>query len=199
MVRQAWRRSKHRGKSVCGVSHGGISFIDMDAYPHATVTRVEVTDAVRNELESRLSVIFLGRTHHSTSVHEEVIRGLVGGSSVEKLEPLRREAVAGRDALLAGDLTAFGAAMIRNTEAQAELHPSLVSELARNVFDIAKHYGAIGWKVNGAGGDGGSVTILSGPDRFAQKAMLEEIKTLGGGVREIGVRMNSNGVHVISD
>ena len=123
----------------------------------------------------------------------------MSGGSTDKLEPLRREALAGRDALLAGDLTAFGAAMIRNTEAQADLHATLVSETARNIFDVAKHYGAIGWKVNGAGGDGGSVTILSGSDRFAQKAMLEEIKAMGEGIREIGVRLNDSGVHVISD
>ena len=136
-------------------AHGGISFIDMDEYPHATV--------------------------------------------MDKLEPLRREAAVGRDALLAGDLAGFGAAMIRNTEAQANLHESLVSETARKIFDVAKHYGAIGWKVNGAGGDGGSVTILSGSDRYAQKAMLEEIKTMGDGIREIGIRLNDSGVHVISD
>ena len=118
---------------------------------------------------------------------------------MDKLEPLRREAVAGRDALLVGDLEAFGAAMIRNTDAQADLHPTLVSETARKIFEVAKHYGAIGWKVNGAGGDGGSVTILSGGDRFAQRAMLEEIKTMGGGIREIGVRLNESGVHVLSD
>ena len=180
-------------------AHGGISFIDMDEYPHALVRRVDVSEALRNELESRISVIFLGRTHHSTSVHEEVIRGLVGGSSVDKLEPLRREAIAGRDALLAGDLNAFGAAMIRNTDAQANLHPSLVSETARKIFDVAKSYGAVGWKVNGAGGDGGSVTLLAGEDRFAQKAMLEEIRSMGDGIREIGVRLNDSGVHVISD
>jgi D-glycero-alpha-D-manno-heptose-7-phosphate kinase len=89
--------------------------------------------------------------------------------------------------------------MIRNTEAQANLHASLVSETARKIFDVAKHYGAIGWKVNGAGGDGGSVTILSGSDRYAQRAMLEEIKTMGGGIREIGIRLNDGGVKVISD
>ena len=163
-------------------AHGGISFIDMDEYPHATVRRVDVDPATRDELEARLSVIFLGRTHHSSSVHEEVIRGLLEGGSMDKLEP-----------------DAFGAAMIRNTEAQANLHETLVSATARQIFDIAKHYGAIGWKVNGAGGDGGSVTILSGPDHFAQKAMLEEIKTIGGGVREIGIRLNDSGVRVISD
>ena len=150
-------------------------------------------------VESRLSVIFLGRTHHSSSVHEEVIRGLLEGGSKDRLEPLRREAVAGRDALLAGDLAAFGAAMVRNTDAQADLHATLVSETARQIFDVAKHYGAIGWKVNGAGGDGGSVTILSDGDRFAQRAMLEEIKSMGGGIREIGIRLNESGVHVISD
>ena len=53
-------------------AHGGISFIDMDEYPHATVTRVDVDKATRDELEARLSVIFLGRTHHSSSVHEEL-------------------------------------------------------------------------------------------------------------------------------
>ena len=85
------------------------------------------------------------------------------------------------------------------TNAQADLHATLVSETARKIFDVAKHYGAIGWKVNGAGGDGGSVTILSGSDRYAQKAMLEEIKTMGDGIREIGVRLNDGGVKVISD
>ena len=180
-------------------AHGGISFIEMDEYPHAKVTRVNVSEDMHSELETRLSVIFLGRTHHSTSVHEEVIRGLVSGNSTDKLEPLRCEAIAGRDALLAGNLDAFGAAMIRNTEAQADLHPTLVSEAAWEIFDVAKHYGAIGWKVNGAGGDGGSVTILSGRDRFAQNAMLEEIRSMGGGIREIGIRLNDSGVHVISD
>ena len=180
-------------------AHGGICFIDMDEYPHATVKRVEVDPATRDELEARLSVIFLGRTHHSSSVQEEVISCLLEGGSADKLEPLRREAVVGRDALLAGDLAAFGAAMIRNSEAQANLHASLVSETARKIFDVAKHYGAIGWKVNGAGGDGGSVTILSGGDRYAQRAMLEEIKTMGGGIREIGIRLNDSGVKVISD
>ena len=43
------------------------------------------------------------------------------------------------------------------------------------------------------------MTILSGSDRYAQKAMLEEIKTMGGGIREIGVRLNDGGVKVISD
>ena len=87
--------------------------------------------------------------------------------------------------------------MIRNTEAQANLNAALVSETARKIFDIANRYGAVGWKVNGAGGDGGSVTILSDGNPNAQREMLREIEALGGGIREIGIRLDERGVRVI--
>ena len=91
-------------------------------------------------------------------------------------------------ALLQKQVDLFGKVMIQNVEAQANLHPSLVSENARKIFDIAKRYGADGWKVNGAGGDGGSVTILSNGDAKAQLDMLREINALGNGIRELGIR-----------
>ena len=52
--------------------------------------------------------------------------------------------------------------MVANTEAQARLHPDLVSTEAQRVIDIATGHGVSGWKVNGAGGEGGSVTLLCG-------------------------------------
>ncbi len=87
--------------------------------------------------------------------------------------------------------------MIRNTEAQAELNPQLVSDVARQIFEIAKRHGAEGWKVNGAGGDGGSVTLLSGEDPKAREAMLREINAIGNGIREIGIRLNDDGLRLV--
>ena len=52
--------------------------------------------------------------------------------------------------------------MIDNTEAQGRLHPALVGAEARQVIEIARAHGALGWKVNGAGGEGGSLTLLCG-------------------------------------
>lgn len=95
---------------------------------------------------------------------------------------------------MAGDLKAFGKVMVQNVEAQANLHPSLVSDNARKIFDIAKHYGADGWKVNGAGG---SVTILSNGDDKAQLDMLREINALGNGIRELGIRLDDAGLRII--
>jgi galactokinase len=95
-----------------------------------------------------------------------------------RLEPLRAAAVAGRGALLAGDLAALGTAMLDSTDAQERLHPELVSDTARAVFSVARRHGALGWKVNGAGGEGGSVTVLCGDgDRHR---LVEEIHAIGG-------------------
>ena len=182
---------------ICS-AHGGISFIEMDEYPHSRVSHVPVAPGVLKELDSRLSLIFLGHPHYSTTVHSEVIKGLTGAANGDaKLDPLRKTAVDGRDALMAGDLKAFGKVMIRNTEAQANLHPSLVSDTAGKIFEIANRYGADGWKVNGAGGDGGSVTILSNGNAKAQREMLREINSLGGGIREIGIRLDDAGLRLI--
>ncbi len=153
----------------CGIqdqlcsAYGGINYIDMFDYPYASVSPIQIPNSTWWELERRLALIFLGRTHRSSQVHEMVIKGLEdAGPDCPQLEDLRRTAPRSRDALHAGDFSALGMAMIENTDAQGRLHPALISPDAARVIEIAREYGAIGWKVNGAGGDGGSVTILCG-------------------------------------
>ena len=55
-------------------------------------------------------------------------------------------------------------ALMANTAAQRALHPSLVCADAERVIAAAREAGALGWKVNGAGGEGGSVTVLCGDE-----------------------------------
>ena len=177
---------------------GGINLIDMQEYPHATVSPILIPNDVWWELESRISLIFLGKPHSSSKVHESVIESVraAGEDGGAKLEKLRKLAAAGRDALYAGNLVAVGAAMSANTEAQADLNPALVNAKARKVFEIAKAYGALGWKVNGAGGDGGSVTILGSPSRPQQREMLHEISALGEGITVINTYLSRFGLRV---
>lgn len=179
-------------------AYGGINFIEMHEYPHATVSQLYIPNETWWELETRISLIFLGKPHSSTNVHETVIKELTscGEDGGAKLDALRKQAVAGRDALYAGNFVSFGAAMIANTEAQANLHPELVSKKAQAIFDIANKYGALGWKVNGAGGDGGSVTILSSPSRPRQREMLREISEMGDGIQVIDTYLSRFGLRV---
>lgn len=177
---------------------GGINFIDMHEYPHAAVSPIMIPNSVWWELESRISLVFLGKPHASTKVHEAVIQKVTaaGEDGGAVLDALRKQAVAGRDALYAGNLVAFGAAMLANTDAQANLHPDLINPKALKVFDIAKRNGALGWKMNGAGGDGGSVTILSSSSRSQQREMLREISSLGDGITIIDTYLSRFGLRV---
>lgn len=133
---------------------GGASLLEVD-YPR--VRRVPLPVPTVD-----LLTVFLG-PHRSSRVHEGVIADLsTDATALDVLRSCARDAAA---ALVAGDLAAYGAALIANTEAQRSLHPALVSEEAQAVIDAARASGALGWKVNGAGGDGGTVTVLCGNRR----------------------------------
>jgi D-glycero-alpha-D-manno-heptose-7-phosphate kinase len=199
----AHRLETDRLGQECGVqdqiaaAYGGACFIEIDQYPHAHVTRLALGDALRWELETRLALVYLGKSHHSSSIHERVIQDLAGrGPDAPPLQALRRAALDGRDALLRADLTAFGTAMRANTEAQALLHPDLVGADAQRVITIARMYDALGWKVNGAGGEGGSIALLGPPSAAAHRDMLQTIAHEDAAFRIIPIRLSSDGVRV---
>ena len=199
----AHRLETDRLGQECGVqdqiaaAYGGACFIEIDQYPHAHVTRLALGDALRWELETRLALVYLGKSHHSSSIHERVIQDLAGrGPDAPPLQALRRAALDGRDALLRSDVTAFGSAMRANTEAQALLHPELVGADAQRVITIARMYDALGWKVNGAGGEGGSITLLGPPSAAAHRDMLQTIAHADAAFRIIPIRLSSDGVRV---
>jgi D-glycero-alpha-D-manno-heptose-7-phosphate kinase len=185
----------------CGIqdqlcaAYGGINYIDMYQYPHATVSQIQVPNSIWWELERRLVLIYLGKSHSSSDVHKMVIKDLEGaGPRCQKLEDLRRTAGKSRDAVYAGDFQALGDAMVENCEAQERLHQDLISSDARRVVEIARAHGAIGWKVNGAGGDGGSLTLLMGAASESKRAMIREIEQDVPLCRSIPIYLSRYGV-----
>ncbi len=191
----------HRLRQQCGVQDqlasalGGISFIDIVDYPEALVTQLEISDTLASALGQRLSLVFLGRAHDSSVLHERVIRRLAGsGPDCSELDDLRQCAVLAKRALGNGDLAALGRAMIANTDAQARLHADLVGADAREVIAIARAHGALGWKVNGAGGDGGSVTLLGSHSPSARRAMLTAIAAANPLFCDIPIQLSPAGV-----
>lgn len=178
---------------------GGINFIEIDHYPDAVRAALPVPAPLGLELERRLMLLHLGRAHRSSQMHDRVIGRLVReGEDSPDLEELRECAVMGRDAVLAGDLEGLGHAMARNTEAQAQLHEDLISAQAHRAIDVAAAHGASGWKVNGAGGDGGSLSILCGPDPTHRAAMERALLAADSLLRVIPVRLSERGLWVTS-
>jgi len=178
-------------------AYGGINFIEMTQYPLASVSQITVPNTVWWELESRLALIYLGKSHHSSAVHEKVIRELEdAGPDCKRINDLRATAEKSRDAVYAGDFEALGRAMVENTEAQRALNPDLVSEDAWHVIRVAQEHGALGWKVNGAGGDGGSLTILCDGLSHVKRAMIREIEQESELFKNIPIYLSRYGLRV---
>jgi D-glycero-alpha-D-manno-heptose-7-phosphate kinase len=171
-------------------AYGGINYIEVDDYPVANVVALPVWE----DLTPLLSLVYLGRPHNSTSVHRQVIETLQQ-ENPGVLSLLREAAIAARDAVIAQDLRALGHAMISNTEAQRALHPAIVGTDAARVIRAASDHEAVGWKVNGAGGDGGSLTILSATTE-ARAALEDRIAQLDPRYRLVRVEISAAGLRV---
>jgi D-glycero-alpha-D-manno-heptose-7-phosphate kinase len=170
-------------------AHGGINFISVDRYPEAEVERLPRWP----RLAEVMTLVFLGQPHDSSAVHRTVIEQAHERRS--SFEALRDAAAAARNAVLARDLLGLGNAMIANTEAQESLHPQLVGDAARRVMRLAAAHGAQGWKTNGAGGDGGSVTVLS-PDVESKRRLDAALAGASDRYRVIRVGVSYKGVEV---
>lgn len=178
-------------------AYGGINYIEMTAYPQATVTQLQPPDDVWRELERRLLLIFLGAAHSSSALHEKVIAEMEReGAASPRLETLRQAAERSRDALAAGDFAALGRAMTENTAGQAALHPDLVGAEARSLIELARAHGALGWKVNGAGGAGGSLTILCDAWARDKRRLIAAIGEINPLFRAIPIRLSRSGLRV---
>jgi D-glycero-alpha-D-manno-heptose-7-phosphate kinase len=173
-----------------GAAFGGINYLEIDPYPEATVCTLPAW----NELSSHLTLLFLGRSRDSSDVHRRVIEDLRGGGS-EPLARLRDAAIAARDAVIAQDLKVFGEAMVANTEAQRTLHRELVGVDATRAIKVGAAHGALGWKVNGAGGDGGSLTLLSA-SRQAKEKLEQRLAALDTSYRVLPIQISRKGLQV---
>lgn len=66
-----------------------------------------------------------------------------------------------------------------NTQVQRTLHPDLVCDAFETIIEIAASHKALGCKVNGAGGNGGSLAILTNGDMARKRRLLEALTTRG--------------------
>jgi D-glycero-alpha-D-manno-heptose-7-phosphate kinase len=179
---------------ICA-AYGGVCFIHMYRYPRARVEKMLLEPRVWEELDRRLCLIYLGKPHLSSAIHEQVITRLEKkGLEWQTLERMKQLPLTAKAHLLDGDLESYGEVMVENNECQRSLFGGLVSKEADAVIAVAKKHKAPGWKVNGAGGKGGSLVILANKDDGLKRRMLQEIVALGKGIRPLSASLSSTGL-----
>ena len=136
-------------------AYGGVNFLEFED-PVVRVRPLHPSDGVLNELEKHLVLCYTGRSRVSGDIISTVMEAYRRGEpgTVRALHRLKAIAVEMRDALLAGDLEAFGALLRENWENQKALHPSVTNPQIERLFAITLAEGAVGGKALGAGGGG---------------------------------------------
>jgi len=176
-VETEWLGHQSGVQDQVAAAFGGVNLVDIPAYPSAVVRPLLPSPEFLERLQRRFLLVVMGHGHRSTEIHDQVIRDVTGiGPDHPALVALRRTATMAAEAIEAGRPDQLGRAMTDATEAQRLLHPALVSADAQGVIATARSRGALGWKVNGAGGEGGSLTILGGPDPVEYRALVQAIQ-----------------------
>lgn len=161
---------------------GGVGLLAIGPYPDVRHEAVAVPAPAVAEMGERLVTAVFG-AHDSSLVHAEVINAMVGCGGVghdRARQALRRLSSLAGDAAAAladGAVDRWGEVLVASTEAQRDLHAELIGPAHQAAIDHARAHGAVGWKVNGAGGSGGSLTILTGSQPATE--LIEALQLLG--------------------
>jgi D-glycero-alpha-D-manno-heptose-7-phosphate kinase len=157
---------------------GGIGYHVIDPYPKCSSSPIRLPAETIWELESRLLLVYSGERHLSGDVHLKVIGEYQAGKqqTVAAMETLRQTPARAAEALSRGDFGALAEVMNENNAAQKSLHPAITTPLIDHIEEAGRKAGAIGFKINGAGG-GGSVTVLC--DAAGRRAVEHEMRRLG--------------------
>ena len=176
-------------------ANGGINLIEISPYPKYSVESCKPDGIGRAGLENRLMLVYIGKPHMSSEIHKRVIASL-GEDPQDSplLKQLRVVAYSAMAAMYAHEFVILGQYMDANTAILRRMHADLVCDAAEEVIDIADKLGALGCKVNGAGGDGGSLTILTDGSLSGRIQLRERIKQAGYEV--IPISLNFDGVKV---
>jgi D-glycero-alpha-D-manno-heptose-7-phosphate kinase len=118
--------------------------------------RLSLSDDTLHSLQARLVLAYSGESRLSGDIHERVWNGYLSGEKkvAAALQRLKAIAFEMREALLSGDVEAFGALLAENWRCQKELHPSITNDAVEALFRVAKGAGAVSGKACGAGGGG---------------------------------------------
>ncbi|NVM34081.1 MAG: hypothetical protein HWN81_00700 [Candidatus Lokiarchaeota archaeon] len=140
---------------------GGINFMEID-YPSVKASQIKLDDDKICRLENQLILVYLS-SRSSNEMHKAVITNYKNNdaTTVNSLELIKDCAYEMKEAINSESLGLMGKIMNKNWKAQKNLHPSMVNPIIKKIEKLAENHGAIGFKLNGAGG-GGSVTILAG-------------------------------------
>ncbi|MHA1724570.1 MAG: GHMP family kinase ATP-binding protein [Promethearchaeota archaeon] len=173
-------------------SFGGFNFIQFSKV--IEVIPVNANPTLLNELHFRLILCYIGGSHFSSSIQEDVLEKykIKKKSFLDAMEDLKRVAQEMRDLLEANDITElnrFGELLHEGWLAKKSLSSKISNENIERFYLHSRNHGVIGGKLLGAGG-GGHLLLFSDPAK--KYNVMHELEKIGGKV--INFHFNPKGL-----
>jgi D-glycero-alpha-D-manno-heptose-7-phosphate kinase len=168
-------------------AHGGLNVIRFHRNGEIEVEPVEISDARRRELASRLLLVYTGSSRLSSKIAAAVLRGMGDhGAALRRLHAMVDE---GRKALVDGDLDDFGHLLNESWMLKRELGSGVSNPEIDSIYESAVKHGALGGKLLGAGGTGFMVFYVPHGDRKRVEEVLDRFARVPVGFESDGTQL----------
>jgi D-glycero-alpha-D-manno-heptose-7-phosphate kinase len=175
-------------------SYGGFNFIEFTN--SVRVFPIQISREMLNELQYRLILCYIGGSHFSSDIQDEVLKGykFEKKSFMEAMDDLKDVARSMRKIVESNNLAIlneFGDLLHRGWLAKKSLSSKISNEDIENFYLISRKYGVHGGKLLGAGG-GGHLLLFSEPDKKFR--VIKELEKIGGQI--VNFHFDPNGLQV---
>ena len=175
-------------------AYGGFNFIEFTNF--VKVTPIKKTDEIVNELQYRLILCYVGGSHFSSDIQDEVLKGyeIEKKSYMEAMQGLKDVAHSMRDIVESNDigrLNEFGELLHKGWLAKKSLSSKISNKEIENFYLTSRKFGVLGGKLLGAGG-GGHLLLFSEPNK--KHRVIQELEKIGGKI--VNFHFNPKGLEV---
>lgn len=175
-------------------SYGGFNFIEFS--DKTNVIPIQATEEMLNELQYSLILCFVGGSHFSSEIQDEVLKGyqIEKKSFMEAMQDLKDVAHSMKTIIESNDLSnlyKFGDLLHRGWLVKKSLSSKISNKNIENFYLISRKFGVHGGKLLGAGG-GGHLLLFSEPDK--KYRVIQELEEIGGKI--VNFHFNPNGLEV---
>ncbi len=175
-------------------AYGGFNFIEFTDI--TTVNPINTTEEIINELQFCLILCYVGGSHFSSDIQDEVLKGyeIEKKSYMEAMQDLKDIANSMKLIVESNELNRmdeFGELLHKGWLAKKSLSTKISNKNIEKFYLISRKSGVLGGKLLGAGG-GGHLLLFSEPSK--KYKVIQELEKIGGKI--INFHFNPKGLEV---
>jgi D-glycero-alpha-D-manno-heptose-7-phosphate kinase len=158
---------------------GGVNYMEFYEEDKVIVNPLRIKQQYISELENNLVLYFTATNRESARIIERQSSNVVNKDdrSIQAMHQLKQQAQMMKEALLKGRLHEIGEILDFGFQQKRLMAEGISNSLMEEIYQAAKHAGAMGGKISGAGG--GGFMIFYCPDISKYKVM-EALTRFGG-------------------